>query len=133
VVFELIKQRSWRDNIWVQIRNTDVFRRIGAPGVEIDLDSPVAGWDDHELYIQRIRNYTRKPIEVEIRRSFPGHVIFKSRLAPTLFDYQTVQFGTTLASGKKQDLPFEILRHQGRNAHQSNVTLEAADAAAPPR
>jgi len=42
-----------------------------------------------------------------------------------------VNLGATLASGKKQDLRFEIVRHQGRNARQGNVTLETADAAAP--
>ena len=43
----------------------------------------------------------------------------------------TVQFGAQMESGKKQDLPFQIVHRQGRNARQSNVTLEAADAAPP--
>src|SRR6185436_5086308 len=38
VVFELIKERSWRDNIWVQIRDTNVFRRVDQPGVDIDVN-----------------------------------------------------------------------------------------------
>ena len=29
--------------------------------------------------------------------------------------------------GKKADLLFEIVRHQGHNAKQNNVTLEAAE------
>ena len=132
VVFELIKQRCWRDNIWVQIQGADVFRRIDAPGVEVDVNSTVAGWGDHELYVQRIRNYSRKSIDVEIRRTFPGHVIFKSRLGPTLHDYQTVQFTAQLESGKKRDLAFEIIRNQGRNARQNNVTLQAGEVN-PPR
>ena len=34
VIFELIKLRSWRDNIWMQINGLDVFRRAddGAGG-----------------------------------------------------------------------------------------------------
>jgi hypothetical protein len=99
--------------------------------VQIELNSTVAGWDEHELYVQRIRNYSRKSIDVEIRRSFPGHVIFRSRLEPTLFDYQTVQFSAALESGKKRELPFEIVWKQGRNARQNNVALEAAEAKPP--
>jgi hypothetical protein len=86
----------------------------------------VAGWDSHEVYAQRIRNYTPKPIEVEIRRAFPGHVVFRSQLNPILHDFQTVQFTASVDAGKKVDLLFEALHHQGRNATQNNVTLETA-------
>jgi hypothetical protein len=126
VIFELIKQKSWRDNIWVQIHGADVFRRVDQPGVEVDVRSTVVGWDDHEQLVQRIRNYSSKPIEVEVRRTFPGHVVFRSKLEPRLFDYQTVEFLTHLDAGKKADLAFEIVRHLGRNAKQNNVTLEAS-------
>jgi hypothetical protein len=61
---------------------------------------------------------------VEVRRTFPGHVLFRSQLRPTLFDYQTVQFTTTVEPSKKADLLFEIVRKQGRNSKQNNVTLE---------
>ena len=126
VIFELIKARTWRDEIWMHIGGMDVFRKIG-DGVDIEINSSVAGWDDHELYNQRIRNYTVKPIEVEVRRSFPGHVIFRSRLEPTLFDFQAVQYTTSLQPAEKKELFYEIVRRQGRNAKQNNVTLEAAD------
>jgi len=125
VIFELVKLRASRDEIWMQINGADVFRRIGG-GVQIEVDSAVAGWDDHEVYSQRIRNYTAKAIEVEVRRSFAGHVVFRSLLGPTLHDYQTTQFTATIEAGKKSDLLFEVLRHQGRNAKQANVTLEEA-------
>lgn len=126
VLFDLIKLRTHRDNIWMKINGADVFRQVGQPGVQIDVNSSVAGWDDHEIYSQRVRNYTAKPIEVEVRRSFPGHVVFRSQLNPTLFDYQSPQFTATVAPAKKSDLLFEILRHQGRNAKQNNLTLEEA-------
>jgi len=129
VIFELIKLRSTRDNIWMQINGADVFKQVGQPGVVIDVNSSVAGWDDHETYTQQIRNYTAKPIEVEIRRTFPGHIVFKSQLNPILHDYQTVQFTAPIAAGKKADLLFELVRHQGRNAKQNNVTLEQAQIA----
>ncbi|HET6252195.1 MAG TPA: hypothetical protein VFE47_31200 [Tepidisphaeraceae bacterium] len=126
VLFDLVKLKVSRDNIWMQINGANVFRKVGQPGVVIDVNSVVAGWDDHETFTQRIRNYTANPIEVEVRRSFAGHVIFRSSLKPTLFDFQTVQFTAPVAAGKKADLLFEIVQHQGRNAKQNNVTLEDA-------
>lgn len=127
VIFELVKQRAWRDAIWVQIRGTDVFRRVDQPGVQIEVNSSVAGWDDHNLFDQRIRNYTKKPIELEIRRAFPGHVVFRSGLAAKSHDYQTVEYMATVKPGQKADLLYEVLQHQGRNAKQNNVTVEQID------
>jgi hypothetical protein len=126
VIFELVKLRAYRDEIWMQINGANVFRRVGQPGVQIQVNSAVAGWDDHEVYSQRVRNYTPKPIEVEVRRLIPGHVVFRSQLKPTLYDFQTPQFTATVDAGKKADLLFEILRHQGHSAKQENVTLEEA-------
>ena len=126
VIFELIKLRAYRDNIWMRIGNTDVYRQIGG-GINIVVNSSVAGWDEHEVYTQRVRNYTAKTIDMEIRRSFPGHVVFRSQLNPTLYDFQTVQFGKAVEPREKANLLFEVLRHQGRNAKQSNVTLETGE------
>ncbi len=128
VIFELIKLRAFRDNIWMQLNGADVFRRVedGAPA--IDINSSVRGWDDHEIYTQRIRNYTAKPIEVEVRRAFSGHVEFRSALPGVkLYDFQTPEFMITVPAGKKSDSFFEILRHQGRNAKQSHIILIKSD------
>jgi hypothetical protein len=125
VIFELVKLRASRDDIWMHIDGTDIFRQVGG-GVQIEVNSSVVGWNDHEVYSQRIRNYTAKPIEVEVRRSFPGHVVFRSQLKPTSHDYQTVQLTATVEPAKKADLLFEIVRKQGRNSKQNNVTLEEA-------
>jgi hypothetical protein len=127
VIFELVRLRSWRDEIWMQLGGTDVYRRVGDGAVQIQVDSSVAGWDDHFVYTQRIRNYTAKPIDVEVRRTWPGHVVFRSQLNPTLYDYQTPQFTAAVDPGKRADLLFEILQHQGRNSKQSNVTPETAE------
>jgi hypothetical protein len=127
VIFELVKQRAWRDAIWMRINGTDVFRRVDEPGVQIEVNSSVVGWDEHNLFDQRIRNYTKKPIELEIRRAFPGHVVFRSSLAARSHDYQTVQYVATVKPGQKADLLYEVLQHQGRNAKQNNVTLEGVE------
>jgi hypothetical protein len=124
VIFDLVKLKTWRDNIWVQVQGPDVFKRVDEPGVQVEINSSVVGWDDHSLFDQRIRNYTKKPIEVEIRRAFPGHVVFRSGLAAKSHDYQTVQYEATVKPGQKADLLYEVLQHQGRNAKQNNVAVE---------
>ena len=124
VIFELVKLKTSRDNIWMQIQGADMFKRVDEPGVQIEVDSAVAGWDDHTLYAQRIRNYTKKPIEVEVRRTLPGHIVFRSSLAAKNFDYQTVQYMANVKPGEKADLLYEVLQHQGRNAKQNSVTVE---------
>jgi len=127
VIFELIKLRVWRDNLWMHLDGTDVYRRADGPGIRIDVRSSVAGWDDHGLYTQRIRNYTPKPIDVEVRRLFPGHVVFRSSLEAKNHDYRTVQYSATVKPGQKLDCYYEILQHQGRNKKQDNVTIEQAE------
>jgi hypothetical protein len=123
VIFELIKLRAFRDDIWLKVNGVDVFKQVGGPG-QIEINSSVVGWDEHEIYTQRVRNYTSKPIDLEIRRTWPGHVVFRSQLKPTLHDFQTVQMTATVEAGKKVDLLFEVQRHQGRNSKQNNITLE---------
>jgi hypothetical protein len=124
VIFELIKLRAYRDEIWMHLQGVDVFRKVGDQGVEIDVRSSVAGWNDNSLYTQRIRNYTAKPIEAEIRRTFQGHVDFVSELPGIkLYDFQTPEFTTTVDAGEKVDCLFRVSMYQGRNQKQSSVTL----------
>ena len=127
VIFELIKLKSFRDELLLQIHGTSEYRKVGGNEVVKVENASIVGWDDHEIYSQRVRNYSGKEIDVEIRRPFPGHVIFKSRLEPTLHDYQTVEIKTKVAAGKRADLLFEIVRKQGTSAKQNNVTLETAE------
>ncbi len=126
VIFELVPLKVLRDAIWVQIRELNVFREVGAPGVEIEVNSTVAGWDDHTLYNQRVRNYSAKSIEVEVRRTLPGDVVFRSGLEAKNHDYQTVEYRAAVKAGEKADLLYELIRRQGHNAKQNNVTIEKA-------
>jgi hypothetical protein len=127
VIFELIKLKAFRDNIWMQVGGTQRFQKVGEDAVQSENNSSVVGWDDHSIYTQRIRNYTNKPIDVQIRRPYDGHIVFRSVLEPSLFDFRTVEFQKRIAAGEKANLLFEVLQHQGRNAKQSNVTLESAE------
>jgi hypothetical protein len=87
----------------------------------------VAGWDEHQRWIERIRNYRSRPIDVEMRRTFPGHVEFRSRLAPTLHDYSSPQFSARIEPGAKGELAYHLVMHRGYNEKQHNVTLEQGD------
>ena len=127
VIFELIKQRSGRDNLWVQINGTNQYRQIGGNNVVGVQNTSVAGWDDRIVFDQRIRNYTSKPIDVEVRRTYPGHVVFRSQLEPKLFDYQTAQFQARVAPGEKKDLPYELVQHKGYNDKHQGMSLEPAE------
>jgi hypothetical protein len=125
VIFELIKLKAFRDNIWMHWSNGRIVRRVDDGAIEVDINASVVGWDDHEVFTQRIRNYTAKEIEVEVRRSYSGHIEFKADLAEQkLFDYQTVQYTAKVAANKKADFYHEVVTHQGRNAKQNNVTIK---------
>jgi hypothetical protein len=126
VVFELVKLRSSRDNVWLQIHRTNTFKQVQGDKREVDERSLVAGWDDRVLFAQRIRNYTSKPIDVEIRRQFGGHAIFRSELAAKNHDVQTVEYAAAVKPGDKAELKYELVTHQGRNSTQANVTIERA-------
>ena len=127
VIFELVKLRVWRDNIWMRVDGTDLYRRVDKPGVEIEIRSSVAGWAEHTVYTQRVRNYSGKPIDLEVRRTFPGHVVFRSLLKAKNHDYRTVQYTATVAAGEKADLLYEIVQLYGRLQKQDNVTIEEAE------
>ena len=70
-----------------------------------------------------MRNFTGQPIELEIRRPFPGHIVFRSALGAVTHDYQTVQFTAKVPSGRRVELRYEVVQHMGRNEKQANVKL----------
>ncbi|MFN0017391.1 MAG: hypothetical protein ACKVP0_03970 [Pirellulaceae bacterium] len=127
VIHELIKLRTFRTDLILQINGTNEFRKIGGDGAFKEEKATLVGWDDHEILTERIRNYSGKPINIEIRRTIPGHIIYKSSLEPELHDYQTVEIHATVAAGKRADLLFELVRKQGTSAKQNNITLEKGE------
>ena len=126
VVFELVKLRTRRENLWLHLDGTNKFRRVDNGKIEVDEKGSIAGWDDRQLFAQRVRNYGSKPIDVEVRRAFGGDVLFRSQLKAKKHDYQTVEFRARIEPGEKADLVYELVTRQGRNAQQSTVTIEEA-------
>ncbi|MCP4250341.1 MAG: hypothetical protein GY778_25135 [bacterium] len=130
VIHEWVCQRSWRDGFWFKRHGLDVYFSP-QNGHRIEVRDTVAGWDDHQRWLERIRNYRTKPIDVEIRRSFDGHVILRSDLSPTLYDYRSPQIASEIGPGQKVELPYELVFRRGHNKKQDNVTLEAIDSFGP--
>ncbi len=126
VIYERLRLRSWRDDFWFRTRNGKTYFSP-TKGHQIRDDFPVGGWDDHEQRVERIRNYREKPIDVELRLTFPGHVIFTSDLDPILHDFRSPQVSARIDAGKQADLGYEITYRQGINHKQENVTLKPLD------
>jgi hypothetical protein len=126
VIHERIRLASSRDTFWFRDRND---RRYFSPteGQRIDPNYTVAGWDAHHQWIERIRNYTGEPIDVEIRRTFSGHIIITSDLDITLHDYQTPQITATIPPQTMRDLAYTVTIKHGINKKQDNVTLKRPD------
>ena len=101
VLFDLVKLKVYRDELWLKVKGAEVYRKVDQAGVQVEPDAAVAGWNEHEVWSQRIGNFTGSAIEVEVRRSYGGQVLFRSGLKPTLHDYQTVQFTTTVEGGQE--------------------------------
>ncbi|MCP5159732.1 MAG: hypothetical protein H6974_08875 [Gammaproteobacteria bacterium] len=124
VIFELVRQKVYRDNLWFQLKSGHLYRKLGEDGFKLDLDSQVAGWDEHTVYRQKIRNNRDQPIHVQIRREYPGDIAFHSQLDPSLHDFQTVQFETDVQAGEKAGLDYEIIARMGYNQKQNRVELQ---------
>ncbi len=123
VTFELVKGRVWRSHIWLRLNGTNTYRRVDDGKIKIEVNSSVAGWDEHAYYVQHVRNFTRRPIELEIRRTFPGHIVFRSALGAINHDYQTVQFTANIPALTRSELRYEVVQHMGRNQKQANVKI----------
>ncbi len=126
VVFELVPLRTWRDHLWLQVAGTQTFKEVGTGTTQLEEQANVVGWDDHTLFAQRIRNYSGKPIHVEVRRAFPGHAVFRSGLEAKNHDYRTAEFHTSVAPRQRAELLYELIQHQGHNHKQENLTVEQA-------
>jgi len=89
----------------------------------VDHDAKVEGWDEHQDYVQRVRNYTDKPIQVEVRRSFYGDTRFVSHLDPKLHDFRAVEYQTKVPAGGRKELSYRVSTSQGYNSKQDRVVL----------
>ena len=131
VVFELVGLRVFRDNIWGTI-GANIRRQFDKPDIRIEDRGRVEGWDEHTVFAQRIRNYTDKPIDLEIRRNFDGDATFISQTGAKSHDYRTVEYTATVGPGKTQNIRYERVQHMGSNQKQNRVMIESSKPAGVP-
>ena len=131
VQFELAKSKVYRDNLWMRLSKGNKYRRVNDDTVVVDRNAKIVGWDLHEVYEQRIRNFTDRPINVEIRRRFDRDVVFRSSLNPTRHDFRTITLAANVGAGQTRSLLYEVLIRQGRNAKQRKVDIETASIGRP--
>ncbi|MFO0829550.1 MAG: hypothetical protein U0572_15535 [Phycisphaerales bacterium] len=122
VIWERQSKRTWRDDFWFK-RGEGVKLYSLDKGERIEPNDAVSGWTDHEQFAERIRNYRAGPIEVEFRFPLDGDVTFASSLSPTLFDYRTPEFKSSVKAGETRELGYELVRRQGTSAKQNAATL----------
>ena len=126
VLFELVKLKVFRDEILMKVSGANLYRKLEEKNYKLSIKSKVAGWDEHSIYNRRIRNYSGRTINVDIREMIHGDILFRSRLKPKLHDYRTVQFSSSVEPREKRNLFYEVVKRNGRNAKKNNITLETA-------
>ncbi len=105
-------------------RKGKVYRRVGDGHMLVDHSATVAGRDEHRIFVQKLKNFTGKPVKVEIRRRVTGDAIIKSSLDMKKHDFQTFELQTALTPGEQQALLYEVLIKKGRNARQNQIVLQ---------
>ena len=123
VIHERIRLRTWRDKFWFERRGVGVYYSP-EQGHQIKVDDQVAGWTEHEDWIERIRNYRDKPIDVQIRHKYTGHVTITGDLPLEMYDYQSPQFGIRIAAGAMREAKYTATTRYGHGTKRNNVQLE---------
>jgi len=124
IIFSLVNLKNWRDNIWMHYKKTNIYRKISNGHINIDHNSRVAGWDEHRVFVQHIRNYSDSAINIEIRRLIAGDALFRSQLQVTKYDFQTLMIHSQLAAGEQQELLYETQIKKGRNSKHNQLLLQ---------
>ncbi len=122
--FQLVNLKNWRDNIWMYYRKGKVYHCVSDDHMLVDHSATVAGWDEHRIFVQKLKNFTGKPVKVEIRRRVTGDAVIKSSLDMKKHDFQTFELQTVLTLGEQQALLYEVLIKKGRNARQNQIVLQ---------
>lgn len=123
VVLEPRSERLSRDNLWMRVRGVNIYKRADDLGAQTEINAEIAGWDEHRFQRPRIRNFSNRPVNVELRWTFDGDVRFKSALNTRLYDVHTVQVNANAAAGQDLELPYELMTRYGYNAKQNRVEL----------
>ncbi|MCY2930559.1 MAG: hypothetical protein NTV86_13880 [Planctomycetota bacterium] len=83
----------------------------------------VDGWNEEQSWNDEIRNYTGKPLSLELRLQYEGDATFASEAATTVFDLKTVETKLLVAPGQTRAYPYSVTFRNGVNAAQTRVKL----------
>ncbi|GAB4154576.1 MAG: hypothetical protein Kow00107_04610 [Planctomycetota bacterium] len=84
----------------------------------------VDGWDEKQMWRDRVRNYRAKPIKFELRRIFDGDVEYASDIKGSLFDYRTVETVFTVDPRSRKTLSSVVHYKHGDNAKQKRILMK---------
>jgi len=86
----------------------------------------VKGWDEVQTWNDELRNYTGKPLVLELHLRFAGDVEFASEADTKVFDYQTIETKLLVPAGKTRAYPYTVTFHNGSHRVQNRVKLVGA-------
>lgn len=104
VTFELVRKRAWRDHF--EFHN-----------------SSVVGWDEHVVYTQRVRNFSSRPLQLELRRAFNGQAELRTSGTVKVHDLHTAEFRMQVEPHSDSAQSFSVSTRTGRRARQNALTL----------
>ena len=100
-------------------------RKISSRRFNFDFrNNRVVGWDEEQRWTDEMRNYRDKPITLEMRRVYNGHVSFSSEIKTGVFDYHTIQAEFKIAAGGRAHYPHRVVISHGIRAKRKNVKIE---------
>jgi hypothetical protein len=124
VIFSRHVLGEWRDELWLRLSKSKTYTRVGDGMTVVDRHGEIAGWNENALLTRRIRNFSARPIVVEVRETISGDATFYSDLSAKRHDFQSVEFTVGVAPGQTRDALYEVRRKQGRNAKQTRLAIE---------
>ncbi|MCY2925224.1 MAG: hypothetical protein NT031_07260, partial [Planctomycetota bacterium] len=81
------------------------------------------GWNEEQNWNDEIRNYTGRPLVLELRLQYEGDTTFASEAATTVFDFKTVETKLSVKSGEPRTYPYTVTFRNGVNVGQARMKL----------
>jgi hypothetical protein len=84
----------------------------------------VTGWDERQMWTDKVRNFRDKPIKIELRLQFAGDVTLTSEHPTESFDYNTTQADLDIPTSGAVDYSYQTYYLHGTNAKQNRVLVK---------
>ncbi|MEM7403724.1 MAG: hypothetical protein AAF458_00465 [Pseudomonadota bacterium] len=131
VVLEQAVLAVKHEDLWLKLSRANTFKRVGDGTLVVDRNARIAGWNERLTVRHRIKNFTSKPIRVEMRFARGGDITVVSELAASQHDFRTMQVEADVAAGGVEDLLYEFIVRKGRNKKQERLEIVRGRVAPP--